>query len=284
VTELRRKSFSQPDETVCLPGIDEVVVELGGFTVAKVVQAPGWVWSRDMAPLIRAGDYCEARHVGLVVSGRWGATMRDGTTMEFGPDDVFDVPPGHDGYTIGEESCVIYEFGGVRSFIRPLAVLGDRVLATLLFTDVVSSTEKAVELGDATWRELLAEHLLVSRGLLERFRGREVSMTGDGILALFDGPALAIRCAAAICEAARGHGLQVRAGVHVGEVEVAGSTVHGVAVHEASRIMATAGAGQVLVSSIARALADGAGLPFDDLGDHTLKGLDGPRRLYALRS
>ncbi len=119
MADLRRKSFEHPEETLRLPGIDEAVVEVGGFTVAKVVQDPGWVWSRDMRPLIGGGEYCEARHVGLVVSGRWGATMRDGTTMEFGPDDVFDVPPGHDGYTIGDEACVIYEFSGVRSFIRP---------------------------------------------------------------------------------------------------------------------------------------------------------------------
>ena len=284
MAELRRKSFTAPDETLCLPGIDEQVVELGGFTVAKVVQAPGWVWSRDFRPLIDAGEYCEIRHVGLVVSGRWGATLRDGSTMEFGPDDVFDVPPGHDGYTIGDEPCLLYEFGGVRSFIRPWAVMGDRVLATLLFTDVVSSTEKARELGDAAWRELLAEHLVASRGLLERFRGREVSMTGDGILAVFDGPALAIRCAAAVCETAREQGLQVRAGVHVGEVEVSGSTVHGLTVHEASRIMSAAGADQVMVSDIARMLAESAGLAFDDLGEHSLKGLDGPRRLYAYRA
>ena len=104
MADLHRKSFTQPDETLQMPGIDEAVVEIGGFTVAKVLQEPGWVWSRDMRPLIGAGAYCEARHVGLVVSGRWGATMRDGTTMEFGPDDVFDVPPGHDGYTMASRA------------------------------------------------------------------------------------------------------------------------------------------------------------------------------------
>jgi hypothetical protein len=180
MAELRRKSFTAPDETLCLPGIDEAVVELAGFTVAKIVQAPGWVWSRDFRPLIDAGEFCEIRHVGLVLSGRWGARLRDGSTMEFGPDDVFDVPPGHYGYTIGDEPCLMYEFGGVRSFIRPWSVMSDRVLATLLFTDLVGSTEKARELGDAAWRELLADHLVATRGLLERFRGREVSMRATG--------------------------------------------------------------------------------------------------------
>ena len=108
-------------------------------------------------------------------------------------------------------------------------------------------------------------------------------MTGDGIFALFDGPALAIRCAAATCESARGHGLSVRAGVHVGEVELAGATVHGVSVHEASRIMSAADADQVVVSDIVRALAEGAGLHFDDLGERTLKGLAEPRRLFSYR-
>ena len=283
MADLRRKSFQHPDETLRLPGIDESVVELGGFTVAKVVQHADWIWSRDMRPLIGAGDYCEARHVGLVVSGRWGATMRDGTTMEFGPDDVFDVPPGHDGYTIGDEACVIYEFSGVRSFIRPMTVFGDRVLATVMFTDLVGSTQKAVELGDAAWRDVLAEHHVVTRGQLERFHGREVEVTGDEVLALFDGPGLAIRCAAAICEATRDLGLHVRAGVHVGEVELVGAAVRGVTVHEASRIMSIGGADQVVVSEIARSLAAGTGLVFDDLGVHTLKGLESPRHLYVLR-
>jgi class 3 adenylate cyclase len=282
VADLRRKSFTQPDETLQMPGIDEAVVEIGGFTVAKVLQEPGWVWSRDMRPLIGAGEYCEARHVGLVVSGRWGATLRDGTTMEFGPDDVFDVPPGHDGYTIGPEPCVIYEFSGVRSFIRPRAVFADRVLATVMFTDLVASTEKAVELGDRAWRDLLSEHLVVTRGLLERFHGREVEITGDEVLALFDGPGLAIRCAAAICKAARDAGLRVRAGVHVGEVELAGAAIRGVTVHEASRIMSVGAADQVIVSEIARSLAEGTGLTFDDLGAHALKGLEQPRHLFVL--
>ena len=119
MTELRRKSFLDPDDAVRLPLIEEDIVELGGYTVARVVQEPGWVWSRDMAPLVGGGDWCEAHRIGLVVSGRWGAELRDGTQMEFAADDVFDVPPGHDGYTIGDEPCVMYEWSGVRSFVGP---------------------------------------------------------------------------------------------------------------------------------------------------------------------
>ena len=124
-------------------------------------------------------------------------------------------------------------------------------------------------------------HLHATRAELEVFHGREVAVTGDGMLALFDGPALAVRCAAAICEAARAQGLGLRAGVHVGEVEMAGANVHGVAVHEAARVMAAAGAGELLVSEIVRTLAQGAGLRFEDRGEFELKGLDGLRRLYA---
>lgn len=280
MTELRRKSFQKPDDGIHLPGIDEDVIELGGYTVAKVVQAPGWVWSRDMAPIV-GGEWCDAHHIGLVVSGRWGAELRDGTTMEFGPDDVFDVPPGHDGYTIGDEPCVMFEWSGVRSFIRPRALFRDRVLASLLFTDLVDSTSAAAAMGDAVWREKLALHLHATRAQLEVFHGREVAVTGDGILAVFDGPALAVRCGAAIQEAVRAQGLALRVGVHVGEVEVAGANVHGVAVHEAARVMAAAGAYEVLVSEITRVLSEGAGLSFEDRGEFELKGLDGPRRLYA---
>ena len=247
MAELRRKSFTQPEETLELPGIDESVVEIGGFTVAKVVQDAGWVWSRDMRPLVGAGEYCEARHVGL------------------------------------DEPCVMYEFSGVRSFIRPRAVFADRVLATVMFADLVGSTAKAVELGDSAWRDLLAEYHVITRGILERFHGREVEVTGDEVLALFDGPGLAIRCAADICDAARAAGLGVRAGVHVGEVELVGAAIRGVTVHEASRIMSVGSADQVVVSEMARSLAEGTGLEFDDLGVHSLKGLEPPRRLYALR-
>ena len=227
MTELRRKSFLDPDDAVRLPLIEEDIVELGGYTVARVVQAPGWVWSRDMAPLVGGGDWCEAHHIGLVVSGRWGAELRDGTKMEFAAADVFDVPPGHDGYTIGDEPCVMYEWSGVRSFVGPRALFRDRVLASLVFTDPVDSTATARAMGDGAWREALAVHLHATRAQLEVFHGREVAVTGDGMLALFDGPALAVRCGAAICEAAQAQALGLRAGVHVGEVEMAGATSMG---------------------------------------------------------
>ena len=156
-----------------------------------------------------------------------------------------------------------------------------RVLATLLFTDLVDSTAKAAELGDARWRALLSDHFLGARAELERYGGREVKTTGDGMLATFDSPAQALRCAAAIRGITNRAGLQIRAGVHVGEVEIVGEDVRGVTVHEAARIMAAAGADEILVSDLTRALTATAGLAFEDRGTHTFKGLDGEWRLAA---
>jgi class 3 adenylate cyclase len=154
-------------------------------------------------------------------------------------------------------------------------------LATLLFTDLVDSTRTAAKLGDRAWRELLSGHFAAARSALDRFGGREIHTTGDGILATFDGPANALRAAGAIRDAATRDGLRVRAGVHVGEVQFAGEDVRGVAVHEAARIMAKAGAGEILVSEATRALAQPSGFAFDDMGLQRLKGLEGERHLYA---
>jgi class 3 adenylate cyclase len=155
------------------------------------------------------------------------------------------------------------------------------VLATLLFTDLVGSTERATRLGDVAWHDLLSRHYESVRRELERFRGREIETTGDGVLARFDGPAAALQCAAAIVRDATDLDLEVRAGVHVGEVQLVGAGVRGVAVHEAARVMATAGPNEILVSETVRVLAEAAGLMFEDRGLHSLKGLDGERRLFA---
>lgn len=160
----------------------------------------------------------------------------------------------------------------------------DRVLATILFTDLVGSTERAHALGDAVWASLLASHNEAVRRQLARFSGEEVDTAGDGFLAVFDGPARAIRCAVEIREALGALGLDVRAGVHTGEVERrVGDKPRGIAVHVGARIMSSAGAGDVLVSSTTRDLVAGSGLEFEDRGEHELKGIEGPRRLYAAR-
>jgi class 3 adenylate cyclase len=206
---------------------------------------------------------------------------KDGTVLEFGPDDVYDIASEHDGYTIGDEPCVVIEWSGLRAFAGFRAGSHGRVLVTLLFTDLVSSTVMASRLGDVAWRELLSRHFEAARAELERFGGREVTTTGDGLLATFNGPAQALRCAAAIRRAAGREGLQVRVGVHVGEVELVGADVRGVAVHEAARIMARAGQGEILVSEITRTVSLASGLVFEDRGIHPLKGLPGGWRLFA---
>jgi class 3 adenylate cyclase len=159
----------------------------------------------------------------------------------------------------------------------------DRRLATVLFTDIVGSTERAAALGDRRWRELLDGHHAVVRRELERFRGREVDTAGDGFLAVFDGPARAVRCAAAAAGAVRALGLEVRAGVHTGEVEAMGTRVGGIAVHIGARVAALAQPGEILVSSTVKDLVAGSGIEFEDRGLHTLKGVQGEWRIFAAR-
>jgi Adenylate cyclase, family 3 (some proteins contain HAMP domain) len=158
----------------------------------------------------------------------------------------------------------------------------DRMLATVLFTDVVGSTQRAVELGDAGWKELLERHCATVRALLARYRGTEIKTMGDGFLATFDGPARAVRCAQGICEAVKPLGLEVRAGCHTGEIELMGSDVGGIAVHIGARVGALAGPSEVLVSSTVKDLVAGSGLSFADRGEHELKGVPGSWRLYAV--
>jgi pimeloyl-ACP methyl ester carboxylesterase len=158
----------------------------------------------------------------------------------------------------------------------------DRVLATLLFTDIVDSTKTASELGDQRWRELLQRHQEVTRDALRRFKGDEVKSTGDGFLARFDGPARAITCARAILDASEELGIRVRAGAHTGECELIGDDVGGIAVHIAARVSALAGPGEVLVSRTVRDLVAGSGIQFVDRGTHTLKGVPDSWQLLAV--
>ncbi len=157
----------------------------------------------------------------------------------------------------------------------------DRVLATVLFTDIVSSTEKLSQLGDSGWRELLERHHAVVRSQLARSRGREVDTAGDGFFASFDGPARAVRCAKAIVDGVRELGIDVRSGLHTGECELVDGKVTGIAVHTGARVAAHAGPGEVLVSSTVKDLVAGSGLEFEDRGVHELKGIPGDWRLYA---
>jgi class 3 adenylate cyclase len=168
---------------------------------------------------------------------------------------------------------------GVRPLPEP-----DRVLATVMFTDLVDSTKRAAELGDRKWVEVLEAHEVVTRKELQRFRGREVKTTGDGFLATFDGPARAIRCAKAICDGVRLLGIEVRAGLHTGECETLGADIGGIAVHIAARVGALAGPGEVLVSRTVRDLVAGSGIEFSDRGEHQLKGIPDSWHLFSVTS
>jgi class 3 adenylate cyclase len=280
VSSLLIKNLNSPDSVLRDPRMRADVVEIGDVTVYREVDQPGWRWSVDHRDLVGT-EWCEARHVGVVVSGRVGVLLRDGTTGEIGPDDVFEIPPGHDAWTIGSEPAVVIEWTGFRAWSPPVHVFPGRVLTTLLFTDHVGSTATLVRLGDAAWREALSAHYEAARIELERFRGHEVETTGDGLLATFLGPAAALGCAAAIRSIAAREGLRIRAGVHVGEVEHVGNGVRGVAVHEAARIMAVARPDEILVSETTRVLAAAAGLDFEDRGLHELKGFPAAFRLFA---
>jgi pimeloyl-ACP methyl ester carboxylesterase len=158
----------------------------------------------------------------------------------------------------------------------------DRVLATVLFTDIVGATERAVALGDRRWRDLLERHHAVIREQLDRFHGREIDTAGDGFLAAFDGPARGIRCAGAIVREVRRLGLEIRAGLHTGECEILGDKLSGVAVHTGARVASLAGPGEVLVSGTVKDLVAGSGITFEDRGVQTLKGLPGEWHLYAV--
>jgi uncharacterized protein (TIGR00369 family) len=181
---------------------------------------------------------------------------------------------------LGSQTSVLVE---KRKRATAQAALAQRVVTTVLFTDIVGSTERAEELGDGPWRELLAEHDVVVRRQLELFKGREIKTTGDGFLATFDSPTQAVHAARAARDGVRHLGLEIRAGIHTGECELAGGDVAGIAVHVASRVQSLADPGEILVSSTVRDLTTGSGLPLSDRGVHTLKGLDGQWQLFALR-
>ena len=281
MADRRIKNFATPDDLLRLPKMTAQLVELGDVTLSKLVSEPGWRWSEHIRPSV-GGEWCQVRHMGFVLSGQLGILYPDGTEIVYGPDDAFEIAPGHDGYTVGDESCVQIMFAGTRPFFDSFLIgSGSRVLATLLFTDIVDSTAKAAEMGDARWRTLLSEYFAGARAELDRYRGHEVKTTGDGLFATFDSPGQALRCASAIQGLTRREGLSMRAGVHIGEVELVDHDVRGVAVHAASRIMGAAGPDEVLVSELTRTIGETSGLRFEDRGAHALKGLEGEWRLFA---
>jgi class 3 adenylate cyclase len=246
--------------------------------VATILRMNSEIDVRDILPTIRVPTLVLHR-VGdtriTVDEGRYLATHI--------PAAKYTELPGNDHNPFGERDITdrildeAEEFlTGSRAEVEP-----DRVLATVMFTDIIDSTKCAVELGDRDWRVLRERHDDAVRQELSRFRGREVKTLGDGFLATFDGPARAIRCASAIADRVRPLGIAVRSGLHTGEIEIQRDDVGGIAVHIAARVVGLADAGEVLVSSTVRDLVAGSGLRFNDRGIHALKGLPEPLRLFA---
>ena len=181
---------------------------------------------------------------------------------------------------VGNGDAIIDEIGEFLTGVRPVEI--DRVLATILFTDIVGSTERALALRDRRWRELLEQYYATVRRELARFRGREIDRAGDGLFAAFDGPARAIRCACRIRDEVRSLGLEVRIGLHAGECEVLGDKIGGIAVHIGARVAAAAEPGEVLVSNTVKDLVAGSGIAFRDRGTHALRGLPGEWPLFVV--
>jgi class 3 adenylate cyclase len=232
---------------------------------------------RDALPLIQAPTLVIHRKGNQVIpvgSGRYLAQQIPGAKY-------VELPGADHVPFAGDYDTVLAE---IREFLTGVreAPVSDRVLATLLFTDVVGSTRKATELGDRRWRELLDDHDLAIRQVVEQFRGRVVKTTGDGALAIFDGPARAIEAARAISQRAARLGLQIRAGLHTGECETRGSDVGGIAVHLAARVAETARPGEILVSRTVKDLVAGSGIEFSDRGSHQFKGISDEWRLFSV--
>jgi class 3 adenylate cyclase len=266
----RAKSFRNPEHIRRFPNGWIETVSHSETTIGRFHMEPGWRWSRDVRPIAQT-RFCQIRHQGVVLKGRLRIETEAGEVYEVGVDDVYDILPGHDGSVVGDEPFEAIEFASARLYAAPAD--GDRVLAAMLCTDIVDSTAHLRRLGDAAWRELLLQHNNQARGELNRFRGREIQTTGDGFLAMFDGPARAVRCARAIGQSVAELGIAIRAGVHTGEVEWIGDNIRGLAVHETARIAGVAKGGEVLVSATTRHLLSGSGLSFESAGIHELKGL-----------
>jgi class 3 adenylate cyclase len=277
---LQRRRFTEATDVRRFPHGHVDVVEMDDHVVGRMTYEAGWRWSIDVKP-IAGTEACQFHHVGYVISGRLRTQMPDGTELEVGPDEVFEFPPGHDAWVVGDEPWVAIDFEAMRTYGRGMSAT-ERTLASIVITDIVDSTRRASALGGSAWRDLVADHNRKISTVIDRHRGRLVKTTGDGVLAQFDGAERAVRAADAIVAAASELDLELRAGVHSGEIDASPDDLRGIAVHTAARIMGEAGPGEVLVSATVMDLVDGSGLRFDDVGLRELKGLAGKRQLFRL--
>ena len=277
---VRHKSLEHPDHRRDFPNGAGAVVGVGSIDVGRATLRPGWRWSTDIKPAVGT-DTCEVHHFHIVLAGQFAVQMDGAPAQEFGPGDVIDVPAGHDAWVVGDENVELLDISG-NSVNFGLPVPRARAVVTMLLSDIVASTSTAVKVGDAAWRSMLVEHDRAVRRQLDRFQGHEVKTTGDGLLVTFQSAGAALHAALAIREAAHSVGVELRIGVHTGEVEVLRDDVRGVAVHATARVMSTAQPSEILTTLVTRALAEGAGVGFIDRGAHELRGFQRPMELYAV--
>ena len=279
---LQVKSFTAPDQLREFPLVRIETIDLDEVHVGHCLFEPGWRWSTSFGGKMGTSS-CPIRHLGYTISGSLRVVMDDGQGMDLAPGSVFDIPPGHDKWVVGDEPWVTVEWGGSdRAMGQAMQEPSDRQLATVLFTDIVDSTVRLRTVGDAAWRDQLTAHNARLRDQLNVFRGREVKTTGDGLLAMFDSPTRAVRAASAMVAACDAMGLAIRVGVHTGEVELVADDVRGIAVHVAARVLGIAGPGEVLLTQTTADLVDGSGIALEDAGEHELKGISGARRLLRV--
>jgi class 3 adenylate cyclase len=281
MARMQRRRFTDPDEVRRFPHGQVEVVSLDDRVIGRMVYEPGWRWSVDVKPIAGTAS-CQFHHFGVTMSGLLRAQMADGTELELGPGDVFEIPPGHDAWVVGDEPWVSVDFEAMRSYARPTFDAGRRRLASILITDIVDSTAQAVAFGAGRWRELVGRHNELAERVIDGYAGQLIKTTGDGVIALFDSADRAVRAGLDVIAATSALEVRLRAGVNTGEVEVAAGDVRGLAVHTVARIAAAAGPGEVLVSSTVREVLDGSTLTFEDAGEHELKGLPGRRQLYRV--
>ncbi|MCI0585053.1 MAG: hypothetical protein L0227_19535 [Chloroflexi bacterium] len=277
----RPKSLLAPDELIEAGLVRSALVNVGGMTVSHDIQQPGWRWSTHIKPIVGTAS-CQVSHLGLVLAGRLRVVLDSGEAFELGPWDITDIPAGHDAWVVGDEPFETIAWRGARTWLEPLAAMTERVLATILMTDLVDSTGLAARLGDRAWGDRLATHDEMVRDAMVRYGGRLVKLTGDGALATFDGAGRALRCAVALRDRLGEIDLPVRGAVTTGEIELAGDDIRGIVVHEAARMLALAAPGEIVVGEMTRTLGRDAGVPVVDRGEFELRGLDGRFRLGSI--
>ena len=278
---VQRSRLAEPADGRVLPRMRGQVARIGSLGIGRARLEPGWRWSIDIKPTVGT-EWCMVHHVQVLLTGRFGVRMDDGEEHLFEPGDMFDIPPGHDTFVVGDEPVDLLDISGtVGDFGLPAA--RTRTLATLLMTDVVGSTDILARVGDRAWKQLLGDHDRIVRAEMARAGGAEIDTTGDGFLAEFASAGAALDAALRICAATRAIEVTVRVGVHTGEIERVENNVRGLAVHTVARVMAAAGASEVLTTLPTTLLVGSREFAYGSRGSQQLKGLPAPIELFVVR-